>query len=103
MRETFGIVKRKNFNFPKPKKYKYEFDKRLENDENAVDEWRIKERLYERGIVADEFMFPGLTYSLVEDTYNNYFLSSKESKPTKKIFEKKVLTGRQLELDKIYS
>ena len=103
VRETYGIVKRKNFNFPNPKFYKYEYDIKNENDENAVNEWRIKERLYARGIVADEFMFPGLSYSLVEDTYNKYFFSEKEANPTQKAFEKKDLTGRQLELDKIYS
>ena len=102
IRETYGIVKRKNFDFPNPKKYKYDFNSN-KNDENNVNEWRIKERLYARGIVADEFIFPGITYSLIENTYNKYFFSEKEAKPTKKAFEKPNFTGRQLELDEIYT
>ena len=102
IRETYGIVKRKNFDFPSPKFYKYELNKKYINDENKINEWKIKENLYARGIVADEFIFPGITYSLIENTYNNYFSSEKEAKPTKKAFEKPNFSGKQLELDKLY-
>ena len=102
IRETYGIVKRKNFDFPNPKVYKYEINDN-KNDENNVNEWKIKERLYARGIVADEFIFPGITYSLIEKTYNKFFCSEKEAKPTNKAFEKPNFTGRQLELNEIYN
>ena len=103
IRETYGIVKRKNFDFPSPKIYKYDISKKDAKDEKKVDEWRVKERLYARGIIADEFMFPGLTYSFVENTYDKYFYCDKNAKPTKKAYEKPHLSGRQLELDKIYN
>lgn len=102
IRETYGIVKRKNFDFPSPKKYKYDIDENELKDENKINEWKIKEILFARGIVADEFIFPGITYSLIEKTYDNYFKSEKEAKPTKKAYEKPKLFGKQLKLDKIY-
>lgn len=103
IRETYGIVKRKNFIFPSPKIYKYEINETELKDKNNINEWKIKEILFARGIVADEFIFPGITYSLIEKTYDNYFKSEKEAKPTKKAYEKSKLYGRQLELDKIYN
>lgn len=101
VRETYGITKRKNFEFPNPKIYKYEFDEK-NNDEYQRNEWRIKERLYSRGIVADEIIFPGIDYSLIEQTYNNYFYSDKDAKPTGKAYIVPQFTGRQLVLDKIF-
>ena len=103
IRETYGIIKRKNFDFPSPKIYKYEVDKTDVNDDEKIREWKIKERLYARGIIADEFIFPGITYSLIEKTYDNYFYSKKEAKPTKKAYQKPNFSGKQLELDNIYN
>lgn len=103
IRETYGIAKRKNFDFPAPKIYKYEISQIDSNNEEKLEEWKIKERLYARGIIADEFIFPGISYALIEKTYDNYFRSKKEAKPTKKVYEKPNLTGRQLELDEIYN
>ena len=103
IRETYGIVKRKNFDFPSPKIYKYDINEFNLNDENSFNEWKIKERLYARGIIADEFMFPGISYSLVEETFNNFFYSEKVAKPTKKALKKLNFKGRQLELDQLYN
>ena len=36
IRETYGIVKRKNFDFPNPKLYKYEINKIDINDEKKI-------------------------------------------------------------------
>ena len=103
IRETYGIVKRKNFYFPSPKIYQYDINQFQINDDNSINEWKIKERLYARGIIADEFIFPGLTYSLIENTYNKFFYSEQEAKPTSKAFKKPLFFGRQLELDKLYN
>ena len=102
IRETYGITKRKNFKFPNPKKYIYEYDE--DNDEDGYEshEWRIKERLYSRGIVAEEFHASDNDYSLTEDTYDNFFTSEKEAKPTQKVYEEPVFSGKQLKLDKKY-
>ena len=101
-RETYGIAKRKNFPFPTPKKYMYEYDKENDGDGYESHEWRIKERLYSRGIVAEEFHASDNDYSETEKTYDNFFQSDKEAKPTSKVFEKSILFGKQLELDKKY-
>ena len=100
IRETYGLVVRKNFDFPNPKKYKYEYNE--DNDEDGYEshEWRIKERLYARGIVAEEFHFSDNDYSCTEEEYNKYFTSEKEAKPTSKCYEKPVFSGKQLKLDK---
>jgi hypothetical protein len=102
IRETYGLVVRKNFDFPNPKKYKYEYDENNDEDGYESHEWRIKERLYARGIVAEEFHFSDNDYSCTEEEYNNYFTSEKEAKPTPKCYEKPVFTGKQLKLDKKY-
>ena len=101
IRETYGITKRVNFEFPNPKFYKYEFDGD-KNDRYQRNEWKIKEKLYSRGIVADEFIFPGIDYSLIEDTYNKFFFSEKNAKPTSKAFEDTHFIGKQLVLDKLF-
>ena len=103
IRETYGIVKRKNFNYPNPKIYKYDINEFNKNDPNRINEWKIKERLYARGIIADEFFFPGLRYAFIEETYDKYFFSQKEITPTEKAFKKPAFKGRQLDLDKIYT
>ena len=100
IRETYGITKRQNFEFPNPKMYKYDCDDN--NDENQRNEWRIKEKLYSRGIVVDEFIFPGIDCSLIEKTYNDYFFSKKDAMPTKKAYEEPNFIGKQLLLDKIF-
>ena len=101
VRETYGITKRQNFEFPNPKMYKYDCDE-TNNDEYLINEWRIKEKLYSRGIVVDEFIFPGIDCSLIQKTYNNYFFSKKEAKPTLKALAEPQFTGKQLMLDKIF-
>ena len=100
IRETYGLVVRKNFEFPNPKIYKYEYNE--DNDEDGYEshEWRIKERLYSRGIVAEDFHLSDNDYSLTEEEYNQYFTSEKEAKPTSKCYEIPVFTGKQLKLDK---
>ena len=102
IRETNGIVKRKNFKFPSPKKYMYEYDENNDGDGYESHEWRIKERLYSRGIVAEEFHMSDNDYSYTENTYDDYFTSEKEAKPTAKVFEEPVFSGKQLVLDKKY-
>ena len=100
IRETYGITNRKNFVFPNPKEYKYEYNE--DNDEDGYEshEWRIKERLYSRGIVASEFHYSDNDYSETEERYNKFFYSEKDAKPTHKAFEKPVFSGKQLKLDK---
>ena len=102
VRETYWLVVRKNFDFPNPKKYKYEYNE--DNDEDGYEshEWRIKERLYARGIVAEEFHLSDNDYSATEEEYNNYFTSEKEAKPASKWNEKTVFSGKQLKWDKKY-
>ena len=102
IRETYGIVKRKNFKFPNPKIYKYDFEEDTGDDGYECHEWRIKERLYSRGIVAEEFHASDNDYSETEDTFNNYFTSDKEAKPTVSTFKEPEFKGRQLELHKIF-
>jgi len=102
IRETYGIAKRKNFEFPSPKKYMYEYDEKNDEDGYESHEWRIKERLYSRGIVAEEFHFSDNDYSETENTFDNFFISEKDAKPTDKAFEKPVFSGKQLKLDKKY-
>ena len=99
VRETYGLVVRKNFDFPNPKKYKYEYNEDNDGDGYESHEWRIKERLYARGIVAEEFHLSDNDYSGTEEEYNNYFTSEKEAKPTSKCYEKPVFSGKQLKLD----
>ena len=100
VRETYGLVVRKNFDFPNPKKYKYEYDENNDEDGYESHEWRIKERLYARGIVAEEFHFSDNDYSCTEEEFNKYFTSEKEAKPTSKCKEIPVFQGKQLKLDK---
>ena len=100
IRETYGLVIRKNFVFPNPKVYKYEYNEENDGDGYESHEWRIKERLYARGIVAEEFHLSDNDYSCTEEEYNKYFISEKEAKPTSKCNEKLVFTGKQLKLDK---
>ena len=102
IRETYGIVKRKNFKFPNPKIYKYDFEEDTGDDGYECHEWRIKERLYSRGIVAEEFHASDNDYSETEDTFNNYFTSDKEAKPNVNTFKEPEFKGRQLELHKIF-
>lgn len=103
IRKTYGIARRKNFDFPSPKIYQYDINQFKEKDETNINEWKVKERLYARGIIADEFMFPGLTYSFIEDTYNKYFYCEQEAKPTPNAYKRPIFRGRQLELDKLYN
>ena len=98
IRETYGITKRKNFKFPNPKKYKYEYDDY--DEEHQIHEWRIKERLYSRGIVAQEFHGSDDEYSYDENLFDEYFTSEKEAKPTRIVFEEPKLKGKQLKLHK---
>lgn len=100
IRETYGIAKRENFKFPNPKVYKYDFEE--DNDEDGYEshEWRIKERLYSRGIVAEEFHASDNDYSETENTFDEYFTSNKEAKPNSNIYKDPVFKGRQLELYK---
>ena len=100
IRETYGLVVRKNFDFPNPKVYKYEYDENNDQDGYESHEWRIKERLYARGIVAEEFHSSNNDYSCTEEEYNKYFTSEKEAKPTLKCKEIPAFTGKQLKLDK---
>ena len=100
IRETYGLVVRKNFDFPNPKKYKYEYNEANDEDGYESHEWRIKERLYARGIVAEEFHLSDNDYSCTEEEYNKYFTSEKQAKPTSKCYEKPVFSGKQLKLDK---
>ena len=102
IRETYGLVVRKNFEFPNPKIYKYDYNE--DNDEDGYEshEWRIKERLYSRGIVADEFIYPGIDYALIEKTYDKYFFSQKEAHPTPKAYEEPHFIGRQMDLNNLF-
>ena len=100
-RETYGISKRSNFDFPNPKIYMYEYDEKNDNEYNR-NEWRIKERLYSRGIVADEFIYPGIDYALIEKTYDKYFFSQKEAHPTPKAYEEPHFIGRQMDLNNLF-
>lgn len=100
IRETYGIAKRINFEFPNPKVYKYEYNEDNDQDGYESHEWRIKERLYSRGIVASEFHYSDNDYSATEEEYDKFFFSEKEAKPTAKAFEKPVYSGKQLKLNK---
>ena len=102
IRETYGITKRKNFQFPNPKVYMYDFEEDTGDDGYECHEWRIKERLYSRGIVAEEFHASDNDYSDTENTFNEYFTSDKEAKPTVSTFKEPEFKGRQLELHKIF-
>ena len=102
IRETYGITKRKNFKFPNPKVYMYDFEEDTGDDGYECHEWRIKERLYSRGIVAEEFHASDNDYSDTENTFNEYFTSDKEAKPTVSTFKEPEFKGRQLELHKIF-
>ena len=100
IRETYGLVKRKNFKFPNPKVYKYEYDE--DNDEDGYEshEWRIKERLYSRGVVAEEFHYSDNDYSNKENDYDEYFTSEKDAKPPFDIYKEPIFEGKQLKLHK---
>lgn len=100
IRETYGIVKRNNFKFPNPKVYKYDFNEDADEDGYESHEWRIKERLYSRGIVAEEFHASDNDYSETEDIFDEYFTSNKEAKPNPNIYKEPKFKGRQLELHK---
>ena len=100
IRETYGITKRKNFKFPNPKKYIYDYEEDAGDDGYECHEWRIKERLYSRGIVAEEFHASDNDYSDTEETFNNYFTSEKEAKPSLDNLEEPKFKGRQLKLHK---
>ena len=102
VRETYGIAKRKNFKFPSPKEYIYEYDEMNDEDGYESHEWRIKERLYSRGIVAEEFHASDNDYSETEKTFDIFFTSEKDAKPTDKVNEKPIFSGKQLKLDKKY-
>ena len=102
IRETYGIAKRKNFNFPNPKVYKYDFEDTGDDDGYECHEWRIKERLYSRGIVAEEFHASDNDYSETENTFDEYFTSNKEAKPNANNFKDPEFKGRQLELHKMF-
>ena len=94
-----ALLKGKILNFLS-KKYIYEYDEMNDEDGYESHEWRIKERLYSRGIVAEEFHDFDNDYSETERTYDNFFTSEKEAKLTDKVLEKPV--GKQLILDKKY-
>ena len=102
IRETYGIAKRKNFKFPNPKEYKYDFEEDTGDDGYECHEWRIKERLYARGIVAEEFHASDNDYSETENIYDEYFTSDKDAKPTVSTFKEPKFKGRQLELHKLF-
>ena len=102
IRETYGIAKRKNFKFPNPKEYKYDFEEDAGDDGYECHEWRIKERLYSRGIVAEEFHASDNDYSDTENMFDEYFISEKEAKPNVSNFEEPKYKGRQLILHKIF-
>ena len=80
----------------------HEYDEENDGDGYKSQERRIKERLYSRGMVAEEFHSSDNGYSNTEETYDNFFISEKESKPTAKVFENPILIGKQLGLDKKY-
>ena len=100
IRETYGIAKRNNFKFPNPKVYKYDYDEDNDGDGYESHEWRIKERLYSRGIVAEEFHASDNDYSYTEEMFDEYFTSNKEAKPNEKAFKEPEFKGRQLKLHK---
>ena len=100
IRETYGIAKRKNFKFPNPKVYMYDYEEDTGDDGYGCHEWRIKERLYSRGIVAEEFHASDNDYSETENMFDEYFTSEKEAKPTASTFEEPKFKGRQLKLHK---
>ena len=102
IRETYGITKRKNFKFPNPKIYKYDFEEDGDDDGYECHEWRIKERLYSRGIVAEEFHASDNDYSETEDIFDEYFTSNKEAKPNANHLKDPEFKGRQLELHKMF-
>ena len=103
IRETYGIAKRKNFEFPNPKVYKYDFEENTGDDDGyECHEWRIKERLYARGIVAEEFHASDNDYSETENDFDEYFTSNKEAKPNPKNFKDPEFKGRQLKLHKMF-
>ena len=80
----------------------YDFEEDTGDDGYECHEWRIKERLYSRGIVAEEFHASDNDYSDTENTFNEYFTSDKEAKPTVSTFKEPEFKGRQLELHKIF-
>ena len=100
IRETYGITIRKNFKFPNPKVYKYDYDEDADGDGYESHEWRIKERLYSRGIVAEEFHASDNDYSLTEDIFDEYFTSNKDAKPNDSNYKEPEFKGRQLQLHK---
>ena len=102
IRETYGLAKRKNFKFPNPKKYMYDFEEDTGDDGYECHEWRIKERLYSRGIVAEEFHASDNDYSDTENTFDEYFTSEKEAKPAVISYEEPKFKGRQLKLHKMF-
>ena len=102
IRETYGIAKRENFKFPNPKVYKYEFDEDADDDGYESHEWRIKERLYARGIVAEEFHASDNDYSETEEMFDEYFTSNKEAKPDPKAYKDPEFKGKQLKLHKMF-
>ena len=100
IRETYGITIRKNFKFPNPKVYKYDYDEDNDGDGYESHEWRIKERLYSRGIVAEEFHASDNDYSMTEDIFDEYFTSNKDAKPNDNNYKEPEFKGRQLQLHK---
>ena len=102
IRETYGIAKRENFKFPNPKVYKYDFEEDADDDGYESHEWRIKERLYSRGIVAEEFHASDNDYSQTEDDFDEYFTSNKEAKPDDDNYKDPEFKGRQLKLHKMF-
>ena len=100
IRETYGITIRKNFKFPNPKVYIYDYDEDNDGDGYESHEWRIKERLYSRGIVAEEFHASDNDYSMTEDIFDEYFTSNKDAKPNDNNYKEPEFKGRQLQLHK---